>query len=186
MKKLTFMIWGLIFFAFLFFSSEDRLFKNWKGELGEFVSWDGEIREWARVNLFPGAMVLIDIPEWKDWDKPFSNKGLGNIRRSLYRKASPRSSNHLKRLSPQAPMPRLIRLDSRKRFREDEKTSLLELAPESLFSPQGLKTLMLSQNIDFYLCSFTDYRLKTQVLKAAGFQLLHSNARLMLWSVKNE
>ena len=83
-------------------------------------------------------------------------------------------------------MPRLIRLDSRKRFREDEKTSLLELAPESLFSPQGLKTLMLSQNIDFYLCSFTDYRLKTQVLKAAGFQLLHSNARLMLWSVKNE
>jgi hypothetical protein len=186
MKKLTFMIWGLIFFVFLFFSSEDRLFKNWKEELGEFVSWDGEIREWARVNLFPGAMILIDIPEWKDWDKPFSNKGLGNIRRSLYRKAFPRSSNYLKRLSLLVPMPRLIRLDSRKRFREDEKTSLLELAPESFFSPQGLKTLMLLRNIDFYLCSFTNYKLKTQALNAAGFQLLHSNPRLMLWSVKNE
>jgi hypothetical protein len=184
MKKLTFMIWGLIFFVFLFFSSEDRLFKNWKGELGEFVSWDGEIREWARVNLFPGAMILIDIPEWKDWDKPFSNKGLGNIRRSLYRKAFPRSVTYLKRLSPLVPMPRLIRLDSRKRFREDEETSLLELAPGSSFSPQSLKTLMLSRNIDFYICSFTDYRLKTQALSAEGFKLLHSNPRLMVWSVK--
>ena len=184
MKKLAFMTWGLIFFVFLFFSSEDRLFKNWKGELGEFVSWDGEIREWARVNLFPGAVILIDIPEWKDWDKPFSNKGLGNIRRSLYRKAFPRSSSYLKRLSPLVPMPRLIRLDSRKRFREDEETSPLELAPGSSFSPQSLKTLMLSRNIDFYICSFTDYRLKTQALSAEGFKLLHSNPRLMVWSVK--
>jgi hypothetical protein len=92
----------------------------------------------------------------------------------------------LKRLSPQAAMPRLIRLDSRKRFREDEKTSLLKLTPEGSFSPQGLKTLILSQNIDFYLCSFTNYKLKTQALNAEGFQLLHSNPRLMLWSVKNE
>jgi hypothetical protein len=179
-------IWGLIFFVFLFFSSEDRLFKNWKGELEAFVSWDGEIRKWAWVNLFPGAMILIDIPEWKDWDEPFANKGLGNIRRFLYRKAFPRSVIYLKRLSPQAAMPRLIRLDSRKRFREDEKTSLLKLTPEGSFSPQGLKTLILSQNIDFYLCSFTNYKLKTQALNAEGFQLLHSNPRLMLWSVKNE
>jgi len=177
-------IWGLIFFVFLFLSSEDRLFKDWKRELSAFVAWDGEIREWARVNLFPGAMILIDIPEWKDWDKPFLNKGLGNIRRFLYQKAFPRSSTYLKRLSPQAPMPRLIQLNSRKRFREDEKTSLLELAPEGFLSPNSLKTLMLSQNIDFYLCSFADYRLKTQALSSAGFQLLHSNPRLMLWSVK--
>jgi len=179
-------IWGLIFFVFLFFSSEDRLFKNWKGELEAFVSWDGEIREWARVNLFPGAMILIDIPEWKDWDEPFANKGLGNIRRSLYRKAFPRSVIYLKRLSPQAPMPRLIRLDSRKRFREDEKTSLLKLTPEGSLSPDSLKRLMLSRNIDFYLCSFTDYSLKSRALNAEGFKLLHSNPRLMLWSVKNE
>jgi hypothetical protein len=81
-------------------------------------------------------------------------------------------------------MPRLIRLDSRKRFREDEETSLLELAPGSSFSPQSLKILMLSRNIDFYICSFTDYRLKTQALSAEGFKLLHSNPRLMVWSVK--
>jgi hypothetical protein len=177
-------IWGLIFFVFLFFSSEDRLFKNWKEELGEFVSWDGEIREWARVNLFPGAMILIDIPEWKDWNEPFAIKGLGNVRRFLYRKAFPQSVIYLKRLSPQAPMPRLIRLNSRKRFREDEKTSLLKLTPEGFLSPYSLKTLMLSQNIDLYLCSFTDFRLKSRALDAAGFQLLHSNPRLMLWSVK--
>ena len=184
MKKLTFMIWGLMFFVFLFLSSEDRIFKNWKGELEAFVSWDGEIREWARVNLFPGAMILIDIPEWNDWDMPFSNKALGNIRRSLYRKAFPRSVIYLKRLSPQAPMPRLIQLNSRKRFREDEQTSLLELTPEGLLSPNRLKTLMLSRNIDFYVCSFADFRLKSRALDAAGFQLLHSNPRLMLWSVK--
>ena len=141
-------IWGLIFFVFLFFSFEDRLFKNWKGDLGEFVSCDNEIREWTRVNLFSGATILIDIPEWKDWDKPFANKGLGNVRRSLYRKAFPQSVIQLKRLFPQASMPRLVRLNSRKRFREDEKTSLLKLTPEGSFSPQGLKTLVLSQNID--------------------------------------
>jgi len=183
MKKLTVLIWGLIFFAFLFFSFEDRLFKNWKGELGEFVAWDGEIREWARVHLLPGAMILIDIPEWKDWEGPFSNKVLGPIRRSLYRQAFPLSRAYLKRLSSLVPTPRLIRLDSRKRFQEDEKTSLVKLAPESFISPESLKTLMLKDDMDFYLCSFTDYRLKTQTLSAAGFHLLHSNPRLMVWSV---
>jgi len=184
MKKLTFPIWGFIFFVFLFFSFEDRLFKNWKEELGEFVAWDGEIREWSRVHLFPGATILIDIPEWEDWEGPFANKCLGNIRRSLYRKAFPRSRAYLKRLSLLLPLPRIVQLDSRNRFREDETASQLKISPESILSPQGLKTLMLSRTIDFYLCSFADYRLKTRTLSGEGFQLLHSNARLMVWSVK--
>jgi len=183
-KKPTFLTWGLVFFAFLFLSSEDRVFKNWKHELGEFVSWDREIREWSRVNLVPGTTILIDIPEWKDWVGPFANRYLGNIRRPLYRKAFPRSSAYLKRLSLLLPLPRLVRLDSRKRFREDEKMSLPKIDPESLSSPSGLKTLMLSSGIDFYLCSFTDYGLKTRILSAGGFTLLHSNPRLMVWSVK--
>jgi len=184
MKKLTFMIWGLMFFVFLFLSSEDRIFKNWRGELEAFVSWDGEIREWARVNLLPGATILIDIPEWEDWEGPFANKCLGNIRRSLYRRAFPRSRAYLKRLSLLLPLPRIVQLDSRKRFREDETTSQLKIASESILDPQSLKTLIVSRNIDFYVCSFTDFRLNSRALDGAGLQLLHSNPRLMLWSVK--
>lgn len=177
-------VWGFTFFVFLFFSSEDRLFKNWKEEIREFVTWDGEIRDWARANMSPGAVILIDIPEWKDWGAPFANRSLGNIRRFIYHKAFPRSPAILKRLSSLVPTPRLVRLDSRKRFQEDARAALRELPFGSGLGPEGLKALARSGDIGFYLCSFTDYRLKSRAMDAAGFRLIHSNPRLMLWSVK--
>lgn len=184
LKRLTFMAWAAVFFVFLSLSSEDRVYKNWKREIREFDSWHGEVKKWAGANLFPGATILIDIPEWKDWEGPFRNKCLGTIRKPLYQKAFPRSSGHLRRLSLLLPMPRIIRLDSRRRYREDKTESPLKIAPEMILSPRSLKNLMLSQRIDFYLCSFSKYGLKTRALSAEGFRLLHSNPRLMIWSVK--
>ncbi len=177
-------LWGGVFLAFLFLSSEDRLFKTWKQAQEQLLKAEGDMREWMRLNLHPEAAILIDIPELKTWDRPFKQAGLGDMRRSRYRKAMPDWAAFLIRLAPYAPMPRLVRLDPKNRFPKIPKPFPLDEAEARTLSSAGIKSFLLSRGVGYYLCSFTEFKLRTRSLGAAGLALLHGNNRLLLWAVR--
>ena len=178
------LLWGGVFLVFLFLSSEDRLFKTWKQDFEQLLKAEGDMREWSRLNLHPGATILVDIPELKTWDRPFEHACLGGIRRSRYQKAVPGWPAFLTRLTPYAPTPRLVRLDAKNRFPKYPKAFPLDESDASALSSGGIKSFLLSRGVGYYLCSFTEFKLRSRSLRAAGLELIHGNNRLLLWAVR--
>lgn len=177
---------SLVFFIFLFFSAEDRVFKVWKTENTELFSSFFWAREWSRHEIPIHSKVLVDVSDLKKWNFPFENPCLGSLRKYLYFRFYP----DLRRLISGAKLReygfRVERLGMTRRYKLHAKISLAELDKFGENNLEDIKNTMLEKNIDYYMLSFRNWRKIRGLVTLARFSILYSNKRFLFLSLKEK
>lgn len=171
---------------FYFTAREDRLYKGWRTDNEELFTSFLYIEGYTKRHIPINARVLMDISDLKNWDSLFKNKIYGKARRLLYCSKFPEIRKCVSRAKIEGfPLQVKRRAYTRKLkpFKHIHHSSLEKINETNL---KGRIKFMLENNIEYYFCSFKDWRHKNRILSYKKFHLIRSSKRFVLCSVKDE
>jgi len=176
----------LLLMLFYFTAREDRLYKGWRTDNEELFTSFLYIEGYTKRHIPINARVLMDISDLKNWDSLFKNKIYGKARRLLYCSKFPEIRKCVSRAKIEGfPLQVKRRAYTRKLkpFKHIHHSSLEKINETNL---KGRIKFMLENNIEYYFCSFKDWRHKNRILSYKKFHLIRSSKRFVLCSVKDE
>jgi len=182
----TIVVLTAIFFLFFVASGEERSFEEWKEYNLSLFRWFKDIQYYCHTFLQINDRILFDIPFTYAVLEPFQSGLIGRIRKNVYLRLVPSIQNNLSLLRYKKDPYLLGRVGRRKRFKFSNPREIERMIGREPADLSSLGSLMLINNIRYYLCNFKDpeWSKKKEKFENLGFYLVYNNPHYMLFKLQ--